>query len=127
MQYIAQLAQEYLILMQQPELKTPNRDETAKSTLMRLDAEVLRLYDLPPRLERELLDLFAGHQRPGVPFSFKRYFPEDYEPWFPLHEYLSQEYQSSTAGALLSRKPVSPPEGLLEALHYASEAFRSDE
>ena len=123
MQHIALLARDYLNLMQQPGLKSPDRDETARSALLRLDAEVLRLYDLPPRLERELLDLFAGHQRAGVPFSFTRYYPEGYEPWFSLHEYLSPEYQSSTAGALRSRKPSAPPEGLLEALHYAVEGF----
>jgi len=130
MQHIAQLAQDYLDLMQQPGLQSPDRDESARSTLLRLDAEVLRLYDLPPRLERELLDLFAGHQRAGVPFRFERYYPEGYEPypegyepWFSLHEYLSPEYQSSTAGALRSRKPSAPPQELLEALHHAVEGF----
>ena len=113
--------------MNQPEIQSPGRDETARSALLHLDAEVLRLYDLPPRLERELLDLFAGHQRAGVPFSFKRYYPEGYEPWFSLHEYLSPEYQSSTAGALLSRKPSAPPEELLEALRHAGEAFGSEQ
>ena len=112
--------------MNQPGLQSQNRDETARSALLRLDAEILRLYDLPPRLERELLDLFAGHQRAGVPFTFERYYPEGYEPWFSLHEYLSQEYKSSTAGAFQSRKPSPPPEELLEALHHAVEAFGSD-
>ena len=38
--------------------------------MLRVDAEVLRLYELPPKLERQLLDLFAGWPRLGVPFSF---------------------------------------------------------
>ena len=123
MESIAQQARDYLGLMQQPGLQSPDRDESARSALLRLDAEVLRLYDLPPRLERELLDLFAGHQRAGVPFRFTRYYPEGYEPWLSLHEYLSPEYQSSTAGALRSRKQPAPPEELLEALHHAVEGF----
>jgi len=127
MQYIAQLARSYLDLVNQPGLQSPHRDETARSTMLRLDAEVLRLYDLPPRFERELLDLFAGHQRVGVPFSFERYYPDGFQPWFSLHEYLSPEYQSSTAGAMRLRKPSTPPEELLTALHHAAEAFGSDE
>lgn len=90
--------------------------------LLALDAEVLRLYDLPPRLEREVLDLFAGHQRPGVPFAFDRYFPPDFEPWIPLHHYLSENFQRSTAGAL--RAPEKPtPEPVVEALRVAADAF----
>ena len=34
----------------------------------RIDAEVLRLYDLPAALERKVLDLFSGVHRRGVPF-----------------------------------------------------------
>jgi hypothetical protein len=127
MQYIAQLARSYLDLMNQSGLQSSDRDLTARSTLLRLDAEVLRLYDLPPRLERELLDLFAGHQRAGVPFGFERYYPDGFQPWFSLHEYLSPEYQASTAGVLRSRKPTKPPEVLLTAIHHAVEAFGSEE
>ena len=42
--------------------------------LICLDAEVLRLYDLPASAERLLLDQFTGEQRPGVPFSFASYY-----------------------------------------------------
>jgi hypothetical protein len=92
--------------------------------LQHADAEILRLYDLPPRLERQLLDLFSDYKRPGVPFDFRRYFPEDFEPHFPLHLYLSEEYQRSTAGALRKRyKPVTDPV-ILAALAHAVEAFK---
>ena len=92
--------------------------------LLQVDAEVLRLYDLPPRLERQLLDTFRGWPRPGVPFPFERYYPDDYEPCFPLHDYLSEEYQRSTAGALRERyKPAESPE-LREALRKAVELFQ---
>jgi hypothetical protein len=92
--------------------------------LQHVDAEILRLYDLPPRLERQLLDLFSGYERPGVPFDFRRYFPEDFEPHLPLHLYLSEEYQRSTAGALRRRyKPITDP-AILDALEHAVEAFQ---
>jgi len=41
----------------------------------RVDAEVLKLYDFPPELERELLDMFTGVERRGVPFQQTEYFP----------------------------------------------------
>jgi hypothetical protein len=44
----------------------------------RVDAEVLRLYNLPPKLERQLLDLFSGVRRRGVPFVQTEYFPKGY-------------------------------------------------
>jgi hypothetical protein len=61
--------------------------------LKRLDAEVLRLYDLPARAERRLLDLFAGIKRPGVPGNFLGYYPEDFQPCVPLYAFLSDAYQ----------------------------------
>jgi len=103
---------------------TPAFDQnTASRLLQHVDAEILRLYGLPPRLERQLLDLFSGFKRRGVPFNFSRYFPEDFEPYFPLHVYLSEEYQRSTAGALRKRyKPVTDPV-ILAALEHAVKAF----
>ncbi|HUW99478.1 MAG: N-6 DNA methylase [Phycisphaerae bacterium] len=95
-----------------------------RNLLLQMDAEVLRLYQLPPRYERQLLNLFSGWQREGVPCRFDRYFPEDYEPCFSLHEYLSDEYRRSTAGELLERyEPIKSP-GLRRALDAAVEAFR---
>jgi hypothetical protein len=102
-------------------------EDRARALLQRVDAEVLRLYDLPPRLERQLLDLFSGQQRPGVPFTFERYFPEDFEPCFPLHMYLSESYQRSTAGALRTRyAPITDP-AILAALEQAVQDFQDFE
>jgi len=103
---------------------TPTFDQKAVCMLLQqVDAEILRLYALPPRLERQLLDLFSGYKRPGVPFDFSRYFPEGFEPCFPLYLYLSEEYQRSTAAALRRRyKPVTDPV-ILTALEHAVEAF----
>ena len=100
------------------------RENALSGLLLRIDAEILRLYDLPPRLERQLLDLFAGSKRLGVPFHFDRYFPEDFEPWFPLHQYLSEAYQRSTAGQLRARHENLSSPHLLAAFENAIEGFR---
>jgi hypothetical protein len=52
--------------------------EGLKFLRWRVDAEVLRLYNLPPKLERRLLDLFSGVRRRGVPFVQMEYFPKGY-------------------------------------------------
>ncbi|MCA9228916.1 MAG: hypothetical protein KDA47_25040 [Planctomycetales bacterium] len=90
--------------------------------LLQVDAEVLKLYDLPPRLERQLLDYFRGHERQGVPFFFDRYYPADYEPCFPLHEYLSDAYEQSTAGSMRDRHESATPE-MAAAMEAAVDAF----
>ena len=100
----------------------------ARDLLLRVEALVLRLYGLPPRLERQLLDYFAGHKRPGVPFAFDRYYPADFTPCFSLHEYISPEFQRSTAGELRKRtESAQIPTGLLAALEAADEAYRVEE
>ena len=54
----------------------------------RVDAEVLRLYALPPELERELLDSFDGVRRVGVPFEQTRYIPREFRDVLTLDEFL---------------------------------------
>ena len=54
---------------------------------------MLRLYDLPARAERLLLDQFAGEERPGVPFKFTRYYPEGFHADLPLYAFLSDRFQ----------------------------------
>jgi hypothetical protein len=67
--------------------------ETLHRLLMRVDAEVLRLYDLPARAERALLDRFSGKVRPGVPGGFSGYYPDGFTACVPLYVYLSDTYQ----------------------------------
>jgi len=57
-------------------LSLPNTSDDLKTLHWRVDAEVLRLYGLPPHLERQLLDLFSGVERRGVPFEQAEYFPK---------------------------------------------------
>lgn len=122
---IAEAARAYLgAVRPSSAVLAPGGDEpVASHLLMQMDAEVLRLYDLPPRLERQILDLFARWRREGVPFKFDRYFPENFEPCFCLHEYLSEEFQRSTAGELRKRFEPLKSGALLKALRRATEDF----
>ena len=70
--------------------------------LMEIDALIMKAYDLPPRLERKLLEFFRGYRRP-VPFDFPNYYPEDFSPCIPLHKYLKMDLKQASAGELLKR------------------------
>jgi len=74
----------------------------AKKLVLEIDAEVLQAYDLPPALERELLDSFTGCERP-VSFDFTGYYPEDFDAYIPLHELISTEFEDARADRLLER------------------------
>ena len=71
-------------------------------TLMEIDGLILKAYDLPPRLERRLLDFFRGYRRP-LPFDFSDYYPEDFGPCIPLHKYLELDLRQASAAELLKR------------------------
>ncbi|MCK4821069.1 hypothetical protein KA005_35220, partial [bacterium] len=71
-------------------------------TLMEIDSLILKAYDLPPRLERKLLEFFRGYAR-AVPFDFPEYYPEDFRPCIPLHKYLEMDLKQASAGELLKR------------------------
>ncbi|HEX9001175.1 MAG TPA: hypothetical protein VGB07_14820, partial [Blastocatellia bacterium] len=80
-----------------------------KQLLLQLDATILKAYDLPPVLERELLDMFQGLPRP-VPFEFNGYYPQNFTAYLPLHELISDEFQEARANRLLERlEPVYDP------------------
>jgi type I restriction-modification system DNA methylase subunit len=70
-------------------LQRPVNPQKARALLLRVDCEVLRMYDLPRELEWQLLNFFAGWLREGVPFKFDRYFPEGFEDHLTLAEYLA--------------------------------------
>ncbi len=79
--------------------------DRARDALLRLDAAILKAYDLPPVLEREVLDLFQGKPRP-VPFEFMGYYPPGFEAYLPLHQLISENFQNSLAERVLSIEPV---------------------
>ena len=57
------------------DLAPPANADVARRLMLQIDAAVLSLYDLPPRLERQLLDLFAGWSRQGVSFALDSLLP----------------------------------------------------
>jgi hypothetical protein len=76
----------------------------------RADAEVLRLYALPPELERELLDGFDGVMRVGVPFEQTRYISRDFRDVLTLDEFLqiTDEWDATEARrCLLIQKRIN--------------------
>jgi len=123
--YLQNLVENYFALHpSQAEILQPEAaPKEAERRMLAIDAEVMRLYNLPPKLEKQLLDFFAGYKRKGVDFDFKRYYPEGFESWIPLHEYLSEEYQRSTPSFVKKWvEEVRSPE-LIKALEIAMEAF----
>ncbi|MBU1101937.1 MAG: N-6 DNA methylase [Bacteroidetes bacterium] len=102
---IEKLVQDYLSLIKQ-------NNSAAKEVLMQLDAEVLAAYNISPKMERQLLDLFWGVRRP-VSFEFTGYIPPQNMSWIPLKLYLSEEYKNSTLDNYLKSLPrISDRESL---------------
>ncbi len=91
------MSREYFALMDKLEssLQLDSGYTEAARLLTAIDAEVMRLYGLPPEMERRVLDLFQGVQRKGVDFPFKGYYPKDFDLPISLYEYLSGQYSGS--------------------------------
>jgi len=82
----------------------PDPDKSViKAKLLALDAAVLRAYNLPPRLERQLLDLFTGVKRKGVGCEFTGYYPAGFSSFFPLHYVISDSFKRAAADATYDR------------------------
>jgi len=95
----------YYINLKSTIMKEPAKKPTIQESiqiLMEIDSLILKAYDLPPRLERKLLEFFRGYPRP-VPFDFSNYYPEDFKPCIPLHKYLEMDLKQTSAGELLKR------------------------
>jgi len=100
--------------------------EEAKTFLLRIDALVLAAYDLPPRLERRLLDFFSGCGTDRrIPFTFADYFPPEFESNFSLLEYASEDFRLSTAGMFRARRG-DVPDHVLDAMRLAVESFQGE-
>lgn len=100
-----------------------NVQDKGKDLLLSIDAEVMRLYDLPPKMEKRVLYLFQGVQRKGVDFSLTGYYPENFESAIPLHEYLSEEYQRSTVSFVEKWVEDNRSPEIIKVFERASEAF----
>lgn len=97
-----------------------------RHALRSIDATVLHAYDLPPRLERQLLDFFRGAERKGVGCTFGDYFPVDFKPYIPLHEYISEAYKRSTVGEFVKRFQPVRSQAALAALDAAEKLAAGD-
>jgi hypothetical protein len=114
---------------EQKEFRFGGTDEITdkiKQQLLAIDAEVLRLYDLPPRLEKELLDFFAEYQRKGVPFRFQAYYPQNFGSNVPLRMYISEEFRNATFGNIEKWVEEHRTPEVVRALDNAREAFEDD-
>jgi len=86
-----------------------------RQLLAEIDAVILQAYDLPPRLERQLLDCFSGYQRP-VPVEFIEYYPRSFKPFIPWHRYISREFRQAKIKETLARMPIIDDPAISEAL-----------
>ena len=98
----------------------PDRKKGVKQALLALDAEVLKLYDLPPRLERQLLDLFTGVERKGVGCDFYGYYPPGFTSYLPLHMIISDRFQRAAADATADRFKPGESEYVRDVLSAAA-------
>ncbi len=96
-------------------LRGPNVDRAARHALLAIDAILLQAYNLPPRLERELLDFFRGFER-RVSFKFSEYIPANFGPNIPLWMYLSSDFANCNSSFLLDNIPRIDDPGLIDAL-----------
>jgi len=126
-QRLEELVAEYFALMEKKDsVLQGDVPSQAKRLLLGIDAEVMRLYDLPPRMEKRVLDLFHGFQRKGVDFPFTGYYPTGFESAIPLYEYLSEEYQRSTVDFVRQWVDETRSPELVKALRAATESFTED-
>jgi len=73
-----------------------------EALLKQIDAIVLDGYGLPPRIERLVADYCSDGSR-SVAHTFSRYFPEEFEIWVSLSQFLSPRFQNATVGRMLDR------------------------
>jgi hypothetical protein len=105
-----ELVLDYLAIMaERAGLFAKDFDERANQALYKIDAAILESYDLPPRLERQVLEYFRGEIRPTL-HEWRHWFPENFRPFIPLQEYLSLEYQKITHAWIQEVFAPLPPE-----------------
>jgi hypothetical protein len=114
------LVEQYTSLLnRESALVSPDFVDRAARALNAIDAAVLAAYDLPPRLERQLLEYFRGDRRPTV-HDWSHWIPADFQAYMPLHRYLSKEFEIARSGWVLNVfKPL--PEDEAAALREALE------
>jgi type I restriction-modification system DNA methylase subunit len=111
---LGRLVHEYTDRLDHLSITTPSAAENAREALTAIDVAILSAYDLPPKLERRLLEYFRGDYRPTA-HPWSHWFPEGFRPFIPLSEYVSGEYKQA-AGNWLSRDITPLPADEAEAL-----------
>lgn len=92
-------------------LRAADGDDILNRLLIEIDAEVLRAYDLPPRLERRLLEFFRGHEHERrVDHPFQGWLPEDFTAFIPLYEYLGPLMERNRGAWALEAFTPAPEE-----------------
>jgi hypothetical protein len=89
------------------------------SLMANVDAEVLRLYDLPIELEQAVLSLFTGWERVGVSFEQTRFLPQELEGRLHYADFVTYEaswQKTNRRRSVLIKKDV---EGNIEAAEEA--------
>lgn len=111
-----------------------DQDAEVAGLLLVLDAEVVRAYGLPVRMERAMLDLFnlpvsrkKERRRKGVGCTFGDYYPNDFKSLVPLHKFISFGYRGSTVDQVAARFKPSESSAGSAALRAAAEAFGGDD
>lgn len=89
-----------------------------KNILLSIDAAVLKSYDLPPRLERRLLEMFQGEKRP-IPYSdFTGYYPTGMDAAIPLHMIISSNFAEASAIKTKKRLVTMKDDKISEMLRW---------
>lgn len=97
-----------------------------KQALLEMDAAVLQAYDLPPHLERQLLDLFTGVERKGVGCEFRGYYPPGFTSHLPLHLLISDDFERAAADRVSNQYATSPAPYVREVLAATAAEFDAE-
>jgi len=126
--HLQNLVKDYFALdVSQGEIMQPEvAPKELERRMLAIDAEVMRLYDLPPKLEWQLLNLFDGYNRKGVDFDFYRYYPEGFEAYIPLHIFISEKFQNSTVENVKKWVEENKTPEVIEAFIKAEEDFTEE-
>ena len=89
--------------------------EEEREFLLKKDSEILKLYHLSPKFERQLLDIFWNQPRP-VSIPFTGYIPPEMTSWIPLHIYISEAFANGSLEKVMSRLPIIQDEELIKYL-----------
>lgn len=105
------------ILAEEDIIRASDRDTRLEACLKRIDAEVLAAYDLPSKVEKELLNYFRGAERPVV-HEFGDWIPAEFGPAISLKDYLETDMDKMRGQWVLEVfKPL--PDDEAEALREA--------